>query len=133
MCGDEIPCGGLRRLFVAAESNDEIARRHEALRLEPQEGRRQERDFLLDVGSAAAEEKAVLLDELVRIALPVAALRGHHVHVSHEIDGPSAAAAAPVTHDQGCSLAQRQDANVGGGEAAGLEAFGEVLRHQGYL
>ena len=131
MRGDEISRRILRGFLVAAERDDEIARRHEALGFEPQKCRGQERDFLFDVRGAAAEEKAVLFGELVGIPLPVAAFRSDHVHVGHEGDGPSAAAVAPVSNDQGCGLAQRQDMDVGGGKSAGLEAFREIFRHQG--
>ena len=133
MRSDEIPGRCLRRLLVAAERDDEIACRHEALGLEAQKRRSQQRDFLLDVRSTAPVEKAVLFGEMIRIPLPVAAFRSDHVHVGHEGDRPSAAAVAPVSNDQGCGLAQRQDMDVRGGKTAGLEALREIFRHHRHL
>ena len=96
-----------------------------ALRL--QKGGRQQRDFLLHVGGAAAEEVAVLLDQPVRVALPVRALGGDHVHVRDEVDRPAAVAVAAVADHQRGGLAERQHMDVGGGKSAGLEALGQIL------
>ena len=133
MGGDQIPCRRLRSFLIAAESDDEIALGHEPLGLEPQEGLGQQGHFLFDIRRPAAVEETVLLGETVGIPLPIAALRGDHVHMRNEGNRFSAAAIAPVAHDQGRGLTQRQDMDVGGGKAAGLEAFREILGHEGHF
>ena len=120
-------------LFVAAERDDQVARRHEALALQAQERGRESGDALLVVERAAAEEVAVLLDQRERIALPFLRLRGDDVHVGEQQDRFAAATVAAIAHDQRGGLADRQDVDVLLGETRRPEAFGQILRHRRHL
>ena len=53
--------------------------------------------------SAAPEKIAVLLDQPIGVALPIRAVRGDHVHVGDEGDGPAAAAPPDPDNQQAVS------------------------------
>ena len=72
-------------LLAAGERQDEVALRLEAaLALQTHHEVEEYGGHRLVVGCAAAIEEAVFLDQLERIALPVGALRIHHVDVREQ-------------------------------------------------
>src|SRR5207249_3547243 len=82
------------RLLAGRERQDQVAVGDEALALEPDQRRDQDRRSVLDVDRAAPVEVAVLLDQFVRIEGPVLAPRLDHVQVREKQDRAPRAAAA---------------------------------------
>ena len=133
MIGEQLLRGKARGLFVAAEPENEIARRAEAFGAQCEKCRGDMNKARLVIEHAAPEQHAVLFDEHERIALPFFASRRHNIHVREQEDWPPAAAVAAIAHQEACRTASRNDLDVVSRKPSGAETIGEIIRHRDIL
>ena len=117
----------LRRLFIAAEDHHQVPGRNKAFPLQAQHGRRDERDFTLDVECAASEKVSVFFRQRERVPLPVRPVGRDDVHMRHEADGAPTGAIAAISHNQRRRFLVRDDVNVSIRETGFSKTVGQRL------